>query len=115
LRRLTQPAKTRAWLGRLEAGAFARWGAALALLTAAGSCAPVQPVCLCTMNRSSRADAGANLTPTAERPAGLRAMKRQRVRNDLIQTSLKLFGKHGFDLTTVDDIVAAAGVSRRTF
>lgn len=42
-------------------------------------------------------------------------MKRQRVRNDLIQTSLKLFGKHGFDLTTVDDIVAAAGVSRRTF
>ncbi|MET0984334.1 MAG: TetR family transcriptional regulator [Steroidobacteraceae bacterium] len=55
------------------------------------------------------------VTDAAAQPAGLRAMKRQRLRTDLIQASLKLFGKHGFDVTTVDDIVAAAGVSRRTF
>ena len=56
-----------------------------------------------------------DLTEASGQPTGLRAMKRQRLRTDLIQTSLKLFGKHGFDVTTVDDIVAAAGVSRRTF
>lgn len=67
------------------------------------------------MNRSTRTEPTSSPAPPAERPAGLRALKRQRLRNDLIQTSLKLFGKHGFDVTTVDDIVAAAGVSRRTF
>lgn len=55
------------------------------------------------------------LTAGAAPRSGLRAMKRERLRADLIQASLKLFGKQGFDLTTVDEIVAVAGVSRRTF
>lgn len=50
-----------------------------------------------------------------ERPTGLRALKRQRVRADLIQAALQLFGAKGFDATTIEDVVAAAGVSRRTF
>lgn len=66
------------------------------------------------MNRSTRSEPAGGTT-TSEQPVGLRALKRQRLRSDLIQASLQLFGEHGFDATTVDDIVAAAGVSRRTF
>src|SRR5262245_6153287 len=51
----------------------------------------------------------------SDRPMGLRAMKRQRLRSDLIQAALTLFGEDSFDDITIEDIVAAAGVSRRTF
>jgi TetR/AcrR family transcriptional regulator, regulator of mycofactocin system len=36
-------------------------------------------------------------------------------RAELEQTAFDLFGREGFDRTTVDDIAAAAGIGRRTF
>jgi AcrR family transcriptional regulator len=41
--------------------------------------------------------------------------KRQLVRDELAEAALKLLAKQGYEETTVDHIVAAAGVSRRTF
>jgi len=41
--------------------------------------------------------------------------KRQLVANELAQAALLLLADRGFDAVTVDDIVAAAGVSRRTY
>lgn len=41
--------------------------------------------------------------------------KQQIVRDAIWSAAIDLFGKKGFDQTTVDDIVAAAGVSQRTF
>lgn len=36
-------------------------------------------------------------------------------REDIERVAMRLFSEHGFDATTVDDIAAAAGISRRTF
>jgi AcrR family transcriptional regulator len=41
--------------------------------------------------------------------------KRQLVRDELTEAALKLLAFQGYEQTTVDQIVAAAGVSRRTF
>ncbi|GIH01945.1 TetR family transcriptional regulator [Rhizocola hellebori] len=41
--------------------------------------------------------------------------KRQLVRDELTEAALKLLASQGFEETTIDQIVAAAGVSRRTF
>ncbi|MEU7838998.1 TetR family transcriptional regulator [Nonomuraea sp. NPDC049129] len=41
--------------------------------------------------------------------------KRQLVSDELTQAALNLLTRKGFDAVTVDEIVAAAGVSRRTF
>jgi AcrR family transcriptional regulator len=41
--------------------------------------------------------------------------KQQVVRDAIWNAAIDLFGKKGFDETTVDDIAAAAGVSQRTF
>ncbi|MEI9887171.1 MAG: TetR family transcriptional regulator [Rhizomicrobium sp.] len=46
---------------------------------------------------------------------GLRERKRAETRARIIEGALKLFVKRGFDGTTLDDIAAAAGISRRTF
>ncbi|MGH9002441.1 MAG: TetR family transcriptional regulator [Acidimicrobiia bacterium] len=48
-------------------------------------------------------------------PPGLRERHRRRTATQLEEVALKLFVEHGFDATTVDDIAAAAEVSRRTF
>ncbi|GAA4226386.1 TetR/AcrR family transcriptional regulator [Actinomadura meridiana] len=47
--------------------------------------------------------------------SGLRARTRRAVRAELAATAIGLFVERGFDDTTVDDIAAAAGVSRRSF
>jgi AcrR family transcriptional regulator len=47
--------------------------------------------------------------------AGLRARKKQRTREDLAATALRLFAERGFEATTVDDIVEPIQVSRSTF
>jgi len=49
-------------------------------------------------------------TPVSRREAG-----RQRTRRALYEAAIALFVEHGFDAVTVERIVAAAGVSRRTF
>lgn len=50
--------------------------------------------------------------PTAP---SLAERKRQLVRDELSDAALKLLAWQGFECTTIDQIVASAGVSRRTF
>ena len=45
----------------------------------------------------------------------LQERKQQLVRNELASAAWNLFGKKGYEATTVSEIAAAAGVSRRTF
>jgi AcrR family transcriptional regulator len=52
-----------------------------------------------------------NLVP----PANMAERKRQLVRDELTEAAIKLLVSQGFDETTVDQIVAAVGMSRRTF
>jgi TetR/AcrR family transcriptional regulator, regulator of mycofactocin system len=47
--------------------------------------------------------------------AGRVGRRRVTSRAELEQTAFDLFGREGFDRTTVDDIAAAAGIGRRTF
>jgi AcrR family transcriptional regulator len=46
---------------------------------------------------------------------GLRARKRQQTRERLTRAAMTLFLERGFEATTLDDIAAAADVSRRNF
>jgi AcrR family transcriptional regulator len=46
---------------------------------------------------------------------GIRERKRQAVRDHLSDVALRLLADRSFDSVTVDEIAAAAGVSRRTF
>jgi AcrR family transcriptional regulator len=56
------------------------------------------------------------MSETTETPAfGLREFKKQRTRRALIDAALDLFLAHGYEATTVDEIVAAVDVSQRTF
>lgn len=48
-------------------------------------------------------------------PGGLRALKRERTRERLTKVAMELFLARGFEATTVDDIAAAAEISRRNF
>ncbi len=55
------------------------------------------------------------MSPEDESAPGLRERHRRRTAAQLEQVALQLFVERGFDATTVDDIAAAAEVSRRTF
>lgn len=46
---------------------------------------------------------------------GLRARARRAVRAEIAEVAFQLFVRNGFEQTTVDDIAAAAGLSRRSF
>lgn len=51
----------------------------------------------------------------AERGPGLRERKRRQTRERLIREALRLFLERGFEGATIDDIAAAAEISRRSF
>jgi AcrR family transcriptional regulator len=51
----------------------------------------------------------------ASGPAGLRERKRQQTRERLTRAAMALFLERGFEATTLDDIAAAADISRRSF
>ena len=51
----------------------------------------------------------------AGRPASLRSRKRQLVQDAIWDAAIDLFGRKGYDQTTVEEIVAEAGVSARSF
>lgn len=56
--------------------------------------------------------------PPGAKPAaapGLRQRKRQQTRDRLTRAAMALFLERGFEATTIDDIAAAAEVSRRSF
>jgi mycofactocin system transcriptional regulator len=48
-------------------------------------------------------------------PAGRVGRRRATSRGELEHVAFELFGRYGFERTTVDDIAAAAGIGRRTF
>lgn len=50
----------------------------------------------------------------AQKPASLREQTRTVVRSLLARTAVELFAAKGYDDTTLDEVAAAAGVSRRT-
>ena len=48
-------------------------------------------------------------------PEGLRERRKEEIRQELSKAAIQLFLEKGFEATTVDEIVAPLGVSRRTF
>jgi AcrR family transcriptional regulator len=50
-----------------------------------------------------------------DRKGGLRERKKSRLRQQIIDTSIKLFRRYGFENTRVDDIVQALEISQPTF
>src|ERR1017187_11030956 len=53
---------------------------------------------------------------SGERPEiGLRERKKARLRQQIVDTSIKLFRKHGYEDTRIDDIVQLLEISQPTF
>jgi len=52
---------------------------------------------------------------SSEKPDTLRERTRRAVQSELIDIGLALFSERGFEAVTVDEIAAAAGVSKRSF
>jgi AcrR family transcriptional regulator len=67
-----------------------------------------------TRSRSGRGSTARRSEPAAP-PDGLRARKKQQVRDAILEVCGRLFRTRGFDATTIDDVVAAVGISRQTF
>lgn len=53
--------------------------------------------------------------PVPRTRRGSSAQGRAEVRRELVAAAVRLFHERGYEITTVDDIAAAAGVGRRTF
>ena len=50
-----------------------------------------------------------------DQPLGLRDRTRLAVRDQIARAATALFVSQGFDRTTIDEVAAAAGLSRRSF
>lgn len=55
------------------------------------------------------------MVTTAAKPDGLRERKRQLTLQRISEAGLRLFLAKGYEATSLDEIAAAAGISRRTF
>jgi AcrR family transcriptional regulator len=53
--------------------------------------------------------------PASGPSPGLRQRKQQQTRERLVEVAMALFHERGFEATTLDDIAAAADISRRSF
>jgi AcrR family transcriptional regulator len=62
-----------------------------------------------------RAARGVVAEPTENIAVGLRERKKARLRQQIIDTSIKLFRKRGFENTRIDDIVQVLEISQPTF
>ena len=49
-----------------------------------------------------------------QQPLGLRERKKARLRQQIIETALRLFRKHGYENTRIDDIVKILDISQPT-
>ena len=58
---------------------------------------------------------GTTATTQGRRPNGLRERKKARLRQQIIDTSIKLFRKYGYESTRIDDIVQMLEISQPTF
>lgn len=56
-----------------------------------------------------------SMSRTGQPPRDLRRRARDAVRAEIAETAFELFTERGFDETTVDEVAAAAGLSRRSF
>src|SRR3989475_7046783 len=50
-----------------------------------------------------------------QQPLGLRERKKARLRQQIIETAVRLFRKHGYENTRIDDIVQILEISQPTF
>jgi AcrR family transcriptional regulator len=57
----------------------------------------------------------AGMAQTEEQIPGLRERKKARLRQQIIDTAVKLFRRHGYENTRIDDIVAILEISQPTF
>lgn len=78
-------------------------------------CRTWHSVSIVAHRRWSRCYSGAVHRRTEQPGLTLAERKRQLVRDELAEAALRLLAKQGFEQTTVDELAAAAGVSRRTF
>jgi AcrR family transcriptional regulator len=76
-----------------------------------GTVSPRKPAKL----KSSKAKSDVAKLDATTSPPGLRERKRQQTRERLSRAAMALFLERGFEATTLDDIAAAADVSRRSF
>ncbi|MET0221721.1 MAG: helix-turn-helix domain-containing protein [Tardiphaga sp.] len=67
------------------------------------------------MSASKPLKSNSKKTAAAPSAVGLRARKQQLTRQRITEAAMKLFLVHGFAATTLDDIAAAAEISRRSF
>ena len=58
---------------------------------------------------------GTTATTQGRHPNGLRERKKARLRQQIIDTSIKLFRKYGYESTRIDDIVQMLEISQPTF
>lgn len=65
--------------------------------------------------RSARTVGGAPAPVAITASEGLRERKRRQTRQRIVEEGLRLFLANGFEATTLDDVAAAADISRRTF
>ncbi|SDT13747.1 transcriptional regulator, TetR family [Bradyrhizobium canariense] len=66
-------------------------------------------------SKSSKTKSEKTKSEATAGPPGLRERKRQQTRERLTRVAMALFLDRGFEATTLDDIAAAADISRRSF